>query len=75
LTVIGSVHFSTDKSRLIILTDPARFVQSYNRYSYAINNLLKYTDPSGHTEVSDSPLTKAGAALLLFVRCAHRRAF
>ena len=30
------------------------FTQNFNRYSYALNNPLKYTDPSGNFFVIDS---------------------
>lgn len=36
--------------------------QSYNRYSYVLNNPLRYTDPSGHEDVQTSA---AGRAALL----------
>jgi RHS repeat-associated protein len=36
--------------------------QGYNRYTYALNNPLKYTDPSG--QVIIAPIVYAGAALI-----------
>ncbi|MCP4542062.1 MAG: hypothetical protein GY832_33465 [Chloroflexi bacterium] len=33
-----------------IVPDPGN-PQSFNRYSYVVNNPLKYTDPSGHDPV------------------------
>ncbi|HSY16873.1 MAG TPA: RHS repeat-associated core domain-containing protein, partial [Candidatus Acidoferrales bacterium] len=39
--------------------------QSYNRYSYCVNNPLRYTDPTGHYGVSDWwSDTKQGAAII-----------
>lgn len=38
-------------------TDP----QQLNRYSYALNNLLRYTDPTGHCEPGTCALTRAAA--------------
>ena len=37
--------------------------QNYNRYTYAFNNPLKYTDPSGYqvSELTDSTLEGSGA--------------
>jgi RHS repeat-associated protein len=36
-----------------IVPDPGN-PQSFNRYAYAYNNPLKYTDPSGHCAIGDS---------------------
>ena len=36
------------------LQDPSN-IQNYNRYSYCLNNPLKYTDPSGYKHFGDSP--------------------
>ena len=36
----------------IVVQDPA-FTQSYNRYSYVVNNPLKYVDPSGYYRMHD----------------------
>ncbi|MBL3601657.1 MAG: hypothetical protein JMN25_17635 [gamma proteobacterium endosymbiont of Lamellibrachia anaximandri] len=36
--------------------------QSYNRYSYVLNNPLKYTDPSGHFFVAIAMIFKAAVA-------------
>ena len=36
------------------LQDPSN-IQNYNRYSYCLNNPLKYTDPSGYRYFGDSP--------------------
>ncbi|MBS4056767.1 MAG: hypothetical protein KGZ82_05580 [Bacteroidales bacterium] len=38
----------------------ATATQSYNRYSYCINNPLKYTDPSGYTQKPDDYEFKHG---------------
>ena len=35
------------KSTLIIIVQSPDFTQSFNRYSYCLNNPLKYNDPSG----------------------------
>ena len=34
-----------------IFDQSSYFTQSYNRYSYAINNPMRYTDPSGYVEI------------------------
>ena len=42
--------------------------QSYNRYSYCVNNPLRYTDPKGHSpddELDDIPITLGGAHEML----------
>ena len=41
--------------------------QSYNRYSYCINNPLRYTDPTGHgpDDLDDVPLTLGAAHAML----------
>jgi RHS repeat-associated protein len=41
--------------------------QTYNRYSYVLNNPLRYTDPSGHDEddMTDIPLTMGAAHAML----------
>jgi len=35
--------------------------QSYNRYAYALNNPIKYTDPSGHCVTNDQEITGGDA--------------
>ena len=35
------------------------FTQSYNRYSYVLNNPLKYTDPSG--QITNNPFNRKGS--------------
>jgi len=43
--------------------------QSYNRYSYCVNNPLRFTDPSGHglddDDLDNIPLTMGGAHAML----------
>ena len=36
-----------------IIPNPAN-PQTWNRYSYVLNNPIRYSDPSGHVEVEDS---------------------
>jgi RHS repeat-associated protein len=51
LTIMGSRWYDSELGRWIspdtIVPDPAN-PQSLNRYSYTLNNPLRYTDPSGH---------------------------
>jgi RHS repeat-associated protein len=41
-------------------------LQSWNRYSYAFNNPLAYTDPSGHMSVGDWARTLAAVAITVY---------
>ena|GEM_PF-4945251 len=41
-------------------------LQSWNRYSYAFNNPLAYTDPSGHMSVGDALRTVAAIAIVYY---------
>jgi RHS repeat-associated protein len=41
-------------------------LQSWNRYSYAFNNPLAYTDPSGHMSVGDALRTVAAIAIAYY---------
>ena len=41
-------------------------LQSWNRYSYAFNNPLAYTDPSGHMSVGDWARMLAAAAITMY---------
>ena len=43
------------------------FTQSYNRYSYCLNNPLKYTDPSGQVSQIVAALIGAGVNMLVSV--------
>ncbi len=50
----------------IFVTDPTN-PQSWNRYSYCLNNPLKYIDPSGHDpDGSSSNTPSTGIAITLF---------
>ena len=51
MSVIGHIYFSFIQSVFVqpdaLLPDPYN-PQALNRYSYALNNPVKYTDPTGH---------------------------
>lgn len=49
-----------------IVPDPTN-PQSFNRYSYSLNNPVKYTDPSGHCVFAPPFDTAVCIALLAFV--------
>jgi RHS repeat-associated protein len=51
---LGARYYELTVGRFIspdtIISDPAN-PQSFNRYSYCLNNSLKYTDPTGHDQI------------------------
>ena len=63
--------FVTDSSTTIIDHRPDNYIQdathtqSYKRYSYALNNPLKYRDPSGEIIVIDDILIAAAAGAII----------
>ncbi|MBK8252956.1 MAG: ParB N-terminal domain-containing protein [Polyangiaceae bacterium] len=60
INMIGRIYSPVQKRFLStdpLISDPF-FGQSYNRYSYVVNNPLRYTDPTGY--VGETPQTPYG---------------